>query len=111
MYYQLGEGIKYCKNEALIHSVNKNCKVEHLQTGVGEVVCHLIDELLNVELFRREYQFGMPQFPTDDDNLEEDQADDGGNLDGEQEMFGIKIKQETDKADLVNGTVSKRKRL
>lgn len=26
-------------------------------------------------------------------------------------MFGIKIKQETDKADLVNGTVSKRKRL
>ena len=52
----------------------------------------------------------MPQFLPDDDNLEEDQADDG-NLDGEQEMFGIKIKQETDKADLVNGTVSKRKRL
>lgn len=76
------------------------------------MVCHLIDELLNVELFRREYQFGMPQFPPDDDdNLEEDQAADDGNLDGEQEMFGIKIKQETDKADLVNGTVSKRKRL
>jgi len=27
------------------------------------VVCHLIDELLNVELFRREYQFNVPKFP------------------------------------------------
>jgi hypothetical protein len=35
--------------------VAKNCKPEHLATGQGEVVCHLIDELLNVELFRREY--------------------------------------------------------
>ena len=38
--------------------VAKNCRVEHLQTGHGDMVCHLIDELLNVELFRREYQFG-----------------------------------------------------
>jgi len=35
--------------------VAKNCRTEHLSTGQGEVVCHLIDELLNVELFRREY--------------------------------------------------------
>ena len=35
--------------------VAKNCRVEHLSQGTGEVVCHLIDELLNVELFRREY--------------------------------------------------------
>lgn len=78
---------------------------------MGEVVCHLIDELLNVELFRREYQFGMPKIPPDDESLEEDQADD--NMDGEQEMFGIKIRQETDRADLVNGspTKTKRKRL
>lgn len=52
--------------------VAKNCKVEHLQSGVGEVVCHLIDELLNVELFRREYQFGMPKIPPDDDLESED---------------------------------------
>jgi len=36
-------------------NVAKNCRPEHLQLGHGEVVCHLIDELLNVELFRREY--------------------------------------------------------
>lgn len=35
--------------------VAKNCKPEHLQKGWGEVVCHLIDELLNIELFRRDY--------------------------------------------------------
>jgi len=43
--------------------VAKNCKPEHLSGGSGEVVCHLIDELLNVELFRREYQFNVPKFP------------------------------------------------
>jgi hypothetical protein len=58
----------------------KNCRAEHMSTGVGEVVCHLIDELLNIELFRREYQFGMPKFPQDDEALEEDKNDD--NLDG-----------------------------
>ena len=70
--------------------VAKNCRTEHLASGVGEVVCHLIDELLNVELFRREYQFGMPKFPADEE-LEEDN-DYGDNLDGTQEMFGIKIR-------------------
>lgn len=91
--------------------VAKNCRTEHLASGVGEVVCHLIDELLNVELFRREYQFGMPKFPADEE-LEEDN-DDGDNLDGTQEMFGIKIRQDTDKADIMNPspTKTKRKRL
>jgi hypothetical protein len=60
-------------------SVAKNCRTEHLNTGQGEVVCHLIDELLNVELFRREYQFGMPKFPPDD-AVDDDQTND--NLDG-----------------------------
>jgi hypothetical protein len=41
----------------------KNCKVDHLKPGYGEVVCHLVDELLNIELYRREYQFFMPVFP------------------------------------------------
>lgn len=36
-------------------NVAKNLRPEHLHQGHGEVVCHLIDELLNVELFRREY--------------------------------------------------------
>ena len=48
-------------------NVAKNCKPEHLHLGYGEVVCHLIDELLNVELFRREYQFFQPQFPSEED--------------------------------------------
>ena len=54
----------------------------------------------------------MPKMPPDDDLESEDQLDQEGAQDGgEQQMFGIKIKQETDKADLVNGTVTKRKRL
>lgn len=69
--------------------VAKNCKVEHLQTGQGEMVCHLVDELLNVELFRREYQFGIPKFPPDD--IQDEQTDE---LEGE--MFGIKISHEVE---------------
>lgn len=33
----------------------KNCKPEQLKPGHGEIICHLIDELLNIELYRREY--------------------------------------------------------
>lgn len=33
----------------------KNTKPEALKAGYGEVICHLIDELLNIELYRREY--------------------------------------------------------
>lgn len=47
----------------------------------------------------------MPKIPEDDETLEQDQADD--NMNGTQEMFGIKIKQETDKADIMNGTPTK----
>lgn len=50
----------------------------------------------------------MPKIPPDDETLEEDQADD--NMNGTQEMFGIKIKQETDKSDILNGTPTKSKR-
>lgn len=35
----------------------RNCKPETLALGYGEEVCHLIDELLNIELYRRDYQF------------------------------------------------------
>ena len=41
----------------------KMCKPEHLAKGFGEEVCQLIDELLNIELYRREYQFYPPVIP------------------------------------------------
>jgi len=33
----------------------KGVKPEMLLPGHGEEVCHIVDELLNVELYRREY--------------------------------------------------------
>lgn len=71
--------------------------------------CLLIDELLNMELWRRDYKFETPKIPTDDEMREE--SDDGEQADamaGTQEMFGIKIKQETDRTDLVGGTTTNR---
>ena len=41
----------------------RNVKPETLQAGYGEDVCHIVDELLNIELYRREYQFHEPVFP------------------------------------------------
>jgi hypothetical protein len=38
----------------------KNLKIENLRSGYGEVVCQLIDELVNMELYRREFEFGTP---------------------------------------------------
>ena len=86
----------------------KNCKPEHLHLGHGEVVCHLVDELLNVELFRREYQFYPPKFPEEEDQgfLEDSNTsllDDDPNLHGTQELHGIQIKTETDKTHLAGG--------
>jgi len=70
-----------------------NVKPETLAPGYGEDICHIIDELLNVELYRREYQFHPPVFPEEldesaqlDDNLEDDP-----NLHGVQEINGIEI--------------------
>ena len=58
----------------------KNCKVDHLKPGYGEVVCHLVDELLNIELYRREYQFFQPAFPKEaeaDESPEEEEVGEG----------------------------------
>ena len=62
----------------------KNCKPEHLIAGYGEAVCHIIDELLNIELYRRDYQFHEPIFPPDDDegDDEEEEGKDDVNLHG-----------------------------
>lgn len=35
----------------------KNIKLETLRPGFGEIVCQLIDELVNIELYRREFEF------------------------------------------------------
>lgn len=35
--------------------VVRSVKLENISKGYGEDVCHLIDELLNIELYRREY--------------------------------------------------------
>lgn len=40
----------------------RNVKPEVMALGYGEEICHIIDELLNIELYRREYQFNPPIF-------------------------------------------------
>lgn len=61
------------------YSQHKTLKVELLKQGYGDQVCHIIDELLNLELYRREFQFLQPKFPPDEEELEgsdqEDQTD------------------------------------
>lgn len=83
--------------------VAKNLKVEQLAPGFGEEVCHLIDELLNIELYRRDYKFGTPIFPEEnfdaDDNLNE--GDDDPSLHGNQELNGIEIQAQGDKKNLL----------
>lgn len=60
------------------------CKPDALARGYGEEVCQLIDELLNVELYRREYQFYQPVFPQDmfEDEKEEDDEDQNAEFHG-----------------------------
>jgi hypothetical protein len=68
----------------------RNVKPETLQTGFGEEMCHIIDELLNVELYRREYQFHPPSFPEEvGDSGTLDDLEDDPNLHGAQEINGI----------------------
>jgi hypothetical protein len=35
----------------------KNIKIDNLKNGYGETVCQLIDELVNLELYRRDFEF------------------------------------------------------
>lgn len=44
----------------------KNLKIENLRSGYGETVCQLIDELVNIELYRREFEFLQPIIPADE---------------------------------------------
>ena len=70
----------------------RNVKPETLQAGHGEEVCHIVDELLNIELYRREYQFHPPVFPQEmDESGQLDDFQDDPNLQGAQEINGIQI--------------------
>ena len=64
----------------------RNVKPETLALGFGEDICHIIDELLNIELYRREYQFNQPIFP---DELEESNQLDDNNLEDDPNLEGV----------------------
>ena len=59
------------------YSAAKTLKVESVKQGYGEQVCHIIDELLNLELYRREFQFLPPKFAPDVEDEEADEASGG----------------------------------
>ena len=84
----------------------RNVKPETIVPGFGEDICHIIDELLNVELYRREYQFHPPIFPEEVDesaNLDDDVQDDP-NLLGFQDINGIQIKTQEYARNLIGGS-------
>jgi NIMA (never in mitosis gene a)-related kinase len=39
------------------YTQSKTLKLEQIKNGYGDQVCYIIDELLNLELYRREFQF------------------------------------------------------
>ena len=59
------------------YSNAKLLKPEHLKAGFGEHICAVIDELLNLELYKREFQFKEPKFPQEDFDDEGDELDNG----------------------------------
>ena len=85
----------------------KNIKVEILRPGHGEVVCQLIDELVNLELYRRDFEFMEPTMPAiggEEDNNSGDEYDDENAQDdrfqGRNEIInGIEIQTHSLNAD------------
>lgn len=59
----------------------KSIKVENIRTGSGEVVCQLVDELVNLELYRRDFEFIPPAIPEDDAEQSGDEEQDETALD------------------------------
>ena len=55
----------------------RGLKVENLKHGYGETVCQLIDELVNMELYRREFEFMRPTFPEEEDENSNDESNEG----------------------------------
>ena len=54
----------------------KNIKKETLRPGYGEIVCQLIDELVNLELYRRDFEFTTPVFQEEEDEQSGEEVDD-----------------------------------
>lgn len=75
----------------------KNIKVDQIKLGYGETVCQLVDELVNQELYRRDFEFLPPKFPDADDendnSAEEfDDNDQNDQFQGKNEIInGIEI--------------------
>jgi hypothetical protein len=44
----------------------RGLKIENLRQGYGETVCQLVDELVNIELYRRDFEFIPPEIPDDE---------------------------------------------
>jgi hypothetical protein len=56
-------------------------------------VCHIIDELLNIELYRRDYQFHQPVIAHDNEDANGGDSQEDLNFHGTQELNGIFIKE------------------
>ena len=46
----------------------KSIKVENIRSGAGEIVCYLVDDLVSLELYRRDFEFMPPSIPEEDDD-------------------------------------------
>lgn len=67
---------KLCKDlKNFGYSNWKNIKIESIMNGFGDQVCDIITELINLELYRKDFKFLPPTFP-------EDEQEDDDNLDG-----------------------------
>jgi hypothetical protein len=61
------------------YSGSKTLRLEQIKPGYGDQVCHIIDELLNLELYRRDFKFLTPVVPPDEeDEGDDEEGDDGG---------------------------------
>lgn len=54
----------------------KTVRIEQIKQGYGDQVCHIIDELLNIELYRKQFQFHQPIIPPDEEEEGDDEPED-----------------------------------
>ena len=55
---------KLCKDlRGFGYSGSKNLNVENIKNGYGAQVCDIITELINLELYRRDFKFIPPTIP------------------------------------------------
>lgn len=64
---------KMCRDlKSFGYSNWKNIKVEQIRQGYGDQVCDIITELINLELYRRDFKFMSPVFPPEPEDDDED---------------------------------------